>query len=645
MYVTVDQYREAWNRIKHESLSHSTCRIVVFVSCLDVDALCAAKIFVSIFQKDLIPHKIIPVIGYQSFKTAFSQLDSDITNVICIGFGANVDVEEYLGITEEESPVKVHIFDNHRPWNLNNLYAKNSIVCYDDGSFEDMEKYREAYVFLAEGHEDSSSSESEDDQLSPVDRNKFIDDDEDADDDNDEGGASTPNDESQAQVIEDTFAPPAGPTETQIDTEQAEGERTFTIADAPRKRTKTLRKNYLDLIEEYYTQGSYLNTSDALLIYTLLTTIGETSLRNLWLTIVGVVSLDNQYPEIFNALYPLLRDEIRRLRGDQEVKTAAGRGQNDISLNIETDYSLFLLRQWSLYESMIHSPYVSARLYLWTENGRKKLHKMLAQMGISLQEAKEQWNHMNPTLKRKLKVKLEKVSGMYGIEAIIHDGVVRRFGYKGSMSAADCSEAVAALLESGANLHSNGKTISDSGSRQFWIESFWAAWDSVENYDKLDRGIAKAKLQQQAVVSAGTAIFEKGQLKDLQTFRLAVVREGPDVVLFCNPLALTRLGVWLSEGCAHVHEQLRPLVVATFDESTQLYLVLGMSPRKAREDTAIDTTYNVFGQIFQQVATEIKARVRIDAFESAVIEVAKEDLSRFLETLALNMRTEKHGWA
>lgn len=645
MYVTVDQYREAWNRIKNESLSHSTCRIVVFVSCLDVDALCAAKILVNLFQKDLIPHKIIPVVGYQSFKTAYSQLDSDIANVICIGFGANIDVEEYLELTEEEPALKIHIFDNHRPWNLNNLYAKDFIVCYDDGSFEELEKYKEAYFYLANAPDEDSASESErETSLSPVDRNPFIDDGDEEEDENATAGTSTLDTD---QVIEDTFAPPAlaVPMETQVDAEQAMGERDFTIIDAPRKRAKTLRKENMTLIEEYYTQGSYLNTSDALLIYTLLTTIGETSLRSLWLTIIGVVSLDNQYPEIFNALYPLLRDESRRLRGDQDTRTAAGRGLNDVTLNIETDYSLFLLRQWSLYESMIHSPYVSARLYLWTENGRKKMHKMLAQMGISLQEAKEQWNHMNPNIKRKLKTKLEKVSGMYGIEAIIHDGVIRRFGFKGSMSAGDCAEACAALLEMGRTTHGNDTMKVGSGDRQFWVENFWAAWDAVENYDKLNQGAAKAKLQQQAVVATGTAIFEKGQLKDLQTFRLAVVREGPDVEIFANPLALTRLGVWLSEGCAHVHEQLRPLVVATFDESTQLYLVLGMSPRKAREDTTVDTTYNVFGQIFQQVATQIKARVRVDAFESAVIEIAKEDLSRFLETLALEMRTEKYGWS
>ncbi len=44
---------------------------------------------------------------------------------------------------------------------------------------------------------------------------------------------------------------------------------------------------------------------------------------------------------------------------------------------------------------------------------------------------------------------------------------------------------------------------------------------------------------------------------------------------------------------------------------------------------------NLFGMAFQEVVDETNARVRIDSFEHCVVEVKKEDLSGFLESLSM----------
>lgn len=44
---------------------------------------------------------------------------------------------------------------------------------------------------------------------------------------------------------------------------------------------------------------------------------------------------------------------------------------------------------------------------------------------------------------------------------------------------------------------------------------------------------------------------------------------------------------------------------------------------------------NKFGSAFQDVVSETNARVRIDSFEHCVVEVRKEDLSGFLESLSM----------
>ncbi len=44
---------------------------------------------------------------------------------------------------------------------------------------------------------------------------------------------------------------------------------------------------------------------------------------------------------------------------------------------------------------------------------------------------------------------------------------------------------------------------------------------------------------------------------------------------------------------------------------------------------------NRFGNAFQEVVDETNARVKIDSFESCVVEIKKEDLSGFLESLSM----------
>lgn len=55
------------------------------------------------------------------------------------------------------------------------------------------------------------------------------------------------------------------------------------------------------------------------------------------------------------------------------------------------------------------------------------------------------------------------------------------------------------------------------------------------------------------------------------------------------------------------------------------------------DDTVQEKGYglNKFGSAFQEVVSETNARVRIDSFEHCVVEVKKEDLGGFLESLSM----------
>ena len=95
MYITPNQYAKTFQDIKRSSLSHSTCKLVIFVSCLDVDALCAAKILSLLLRKELIQYQLIPTTGYSDLKLHYDKLDSEVTNIILIGCGAMLDLEGF----------------------------------------------------------------------------------------------------------------------------------------------------------------------------------------------------------------------------------------------------------------------------------------------------------------------------------------------------------------------------------------------------------------------------------------------------------------------------------------------------------------------------------------------------------------------
>ena len=376
------------------------------------------------------------------------------------------------------------------------------------------------------------------------------------------------------------------------------------------------------------------------------------------MNILGTTSLDIAYAQVYNRLYPLLQDEVKRLTPSSRnsVKTP-----DTLTLNIQPDYYLFLLRHSSVYDSFYYSNYVNAKLSLWNENGKKRLHKMFARMGIPLSTAQETWLYMDHSIKRELGIIFDKNLDRYGLQDIIRDGFVITLGYRGSISASEFVEALTALLEVGNSTDKDSVKINNDNNddtdgeeeednsaqkltnlRKRWVSNFWLSWDALDDrkVELLNRGIQLAQDLQRAIFNTGVAILEKKLIKHLRIYRLCVLQDGPDLDLYRNPLTLLRLGNWLIECCAESEDkQLLPMVLASIDENTDTYLVAGLTPRYPRGLDTIHTKkpiLNNFSMAFQQITAETDAKVRIDNFESSIIEIRREDLSPFLEKLTLS---------
>lgn len=409
-------------------------------------------------------------------------------------------------------------------------------------------------------------------------------------------------------------------------------------------------------MQSYYSSGTSYSEPISSLVYSLASELGREDNDLLWLAIVGVSSLELSGRTMSGVgistksesggsagwggyrgehIRQIFRDEVHRLnppdplerdrdiRGDfNGVIPTTARSPTDTSIRLSPEPRFLLVRHWSLYESMLHSPYLAPRLHVWTENGRKRLHKLLAKMGISLTQCHQYYTHMDMELKRALRGRLLKYAPIYGLDGLVPPepsghagsregwGFVRCWGWKACLSATDVGVIIGAMLEVGPQEASaswdakrlprargsnenieNGRTSAESDLASL-LPRFWSAYDALsltsDSPALLLEALPLAQHLHRAILRTGTSLLSKHQIRHLRAFRIAVVKEGPDVKLFTNAGALTKLALWVAEAIG-VQERERgdsfkigrkraaatPLVLAGLDEDRDIYVVVG----------------------------------------------------------------------
>lgn len=103
----------------------------------------------------------------------------------------------------------------------------------------------------------------------------------------------------------------------------------------------------------------------------------------------------------------------------------------------------------------------------------------------------------------------------------------------------------------------------------------------------LRRSLPLARTLHQAIIRQGSALLDKATIRPLRTFRLAVMKEGPDLRLFSHPSTLSRLALWLvdatrdkwAEKDAKAGKIVKslPFVVTCLNEDKGTYLVVGVT--------------------------------------------------------------------
>lgn len=200
----------------------------------------------------------------------------------------------------------------------------------------------------------------------------------------------------------------------------------------PVKVRKGVLQDYYNQLHHYYGSTAYL-----MLNLVLGRTGSHIQLDNLWQAILGITDLyhrqhlsEEHYNYFCNAIRMQLGEHLEHggERGRYMV-TDANIGESGQALQVSVqgaqtghitegpEFRFFLYRHWSLYDSMCYSPYVAAKLGVWQAQGSGKLKELLAKVGVPLQQCKQSYTFMLPTMRDHLWHRLRK-TGTYHFPCI-----------------------------------------------------------------------------------------------------------------------------------------------------------------------------------------------------------------------------------
>jgi hypothetical protein len=173
---------------------------------------------------------------------------------------------------------------------------------------------------------------------------------------------------------------------------------------------------------------------------------------------------------------------------------------------------------------------------------------------------------------------------------------------------------------------------------------------------------------QRAIMRQVKTIMQKNEVGSSGVFRHAILRENPDTKFFCHPLSLCKLAHFIADVLIETrkYKEEKPLLVVVprveeaapaaggliAGQTFSTYLIAGVPASHSgaasvakyeitephdflsRTDAVFVSPHSEFGRAFALAASQNQATpVSYASFDSAVVEIRKEDLFKFTEGL------------
>ncbi|KAI9221419.1 CDC45 family [Blastocladiella britannica] len=416
-------------------------------------------------------------------------------------------------------------------------------------------------------------------------------------------------------------------------------------------------------LNAYSTQGMWTGTAASYCMYQLIVHLGRATLDSAWLAIIGVTAQavgQEVARERYEELVLELDAQVANLATAAAVATtttSASSNETTATVDLQsllsggvglpgtvarvTDWWLPLYRHWTLYDSMMAAPEISARISAWTDGGVSRLRFLFAKLGVAVDEYAKPFTHMDRAVKATLGREFATQAPVIGIDpSLLERTAFTRVTAAGGIvvAAADVVYALEALASTSASSHTAAEATDPASARA--ASAFYAQVDALQDDVQLLAGIERAKPMVAAVqVLAGTLV-QRRAVKTLRGLRYVLVRDVGDAAgALTSPWGVRMLAIALAAALREIGRAELPLVVGVLQQqqqpqgSEELYLLVGHA--FASQEGKVRR--NPFGIAFQLAAQATNTRHSHDAFDPAVVWVVKDDVTEFVEQLQVHL--------
>ena len=461
MLLFPDHWHLGYEEITRDCQSSDEGRSVLLLCNADVDAIAAARILSYMLRSDNVHYQLLPCTNYAMLDKHLRQVQLEtISAIVLLNFGASRNLHRLFEEHDElTTNTKIFVMDCRRPVHLANVHAGDNVVVFMDDT-QTQENIPSDGDNLS-GNESSSSEEDdssdddddEDDDDEDAGKENADDSEEEADfddivdasgnkstskpqveyDGEDEADDDADDDASSSRRPRDSLDEASSPKKQRTDqdgtTDVEESEPDTPPTQQNSISPRELHRQRRERLRSYYSSGSFYGSPAAFIAHHIATQLRFGDQGDLlWLGCVGVTDayLHSRVDMVgYTALAMALKQNCLKLfpsemydkaintvyAEDLSASTGAIKTKITFSDNgrivAENDYRFFLLRHSSLLESMLHSDFVSTRLQVWTKKGMHQLQELLAKMGYPLEECKQPFAFMKPSLRRRLHEKIK----------------------------------------------------------------------------------------------------------------------------------------------------------------------------------------------------------------------------------------------
>lgn len=343
-------------------------------------------------------------------------------------------------------------------------------------------------------------------------------------------------------------------------------------------------------------------------------------MESIWCTIVGLTDsfvMQRMSRAKYTEYASVLNDHLLSIVNADTLPRAC------LKVRYTNELNLFLYRNWNIYESVLATPNVSNTLKTWSKVGISRFHQLLAQIGLPLMEAKQNYLNMNIDLKHDLiqMFSTEIVAERFKLPGLVFGSFVADIGYRPRFNALDMQLATLATLED---------TDSSKPSVVLFLEAMCIL--NVHDFTLFQQGIEKAKCMLKLMRNHVQNMIDGGQMHEIGPFIFLQLSDTTSYQNYFQKPASIQL---LVHNLQHAGIRARgkgkykcyPWIVMVPCSYNDL-LGVGVQPGVFEYNSR-----NMFHEVFRVIQIRLQNDVEQDFFDGWVIRVKVTQRQRFIDCL------------